>query len=149
MKKRNLLQLGLMVTVSSGMSTQAQQKRSVASVDPIVDLRVPRSLFEELHEGMNDVYLSLESASGMNVEDMANILADAQSGLDQLSSRYDSLINTTRNNQVYNDDKEFLQRMIDRIDQLLEELEGEKGIPSDELQTVRSLCQSLKRQIAA
>lgn len=123
---------------------------SLKSFDPIVDFRTPRSLFEELHVGMNDVYVALESIFSSDA-DLNGALQNAQSGLVQLSQRYDLLVNTTKNHQVCNEDKEFLQRMIDRIDELLQELESANEDKNDNREMIgsaRMLCQSLRRHVS-
>lgn len=121
---------------------------SLQSFDPIVDFRTPRSLFEELHVGMNDVYVALESIFASDA-DLSGALQNAQNGLMQLSQQYDLLVNTTKNHQVCNEDKEFLQTMIDRINELLEQLEGmDQADHSEMIRSAQILCQSLKQRVS-
>ncbi len=124
---------------------------SLQGFDPIVDFRTPQSLFEELHLGMNDVYVALESIFSSDA-DLSGALENAQNGLVGLSQRYDLLVNTTKNHQVCNnEDKEFLQTMIDRIDELLEQLEGSNEDKVDNREMIgsaRMLCQSLRRRVS-
>lgn len=96
----------------SGMST----------VNPIADLRSPRSLCELLHSEINTIYGNLQSSSTSPCE-LLDALRSANDSFGRLSDAYDTMVNTTRNHQVHQGDKEFLQKMIDRINMLLVDLE--------------------------
>lgn len=144
MKKQELFQLALMVCSFSEFILNAQQKRHVKNIDPIMDFRVPKSLMESLQEGVNGVYGSLQSDS-FSIDTLQGV----ESQLNELVHLYDNNINTTRNNYVNDDDKAFLQKMIDRIDVLIAEIEGTS---TDEhhksvIRSIHNACQTLKHKV--
>ncbi|MBI2353031.1 hypothetical protein HYV11_02185 [Candidatus Dependentiae bacterium] len=121
---------------------------SIKSLNPFTDFRSPRSLLEEMHIKMSDICLLLESALAKGNDDLSSIFSDVSTSMDYLAIRYGLLANTSKNHRVNHEDKEMLQKMIDRIDQLLKELEdGNKDDAKKDLQKVRSLCFSLKDQM--
>ena len=108
MKKQELFQLALMVCSFSEFILNAQQKRNIKNIDPIMDFRVPKSLMESLQEGVNAVYGSLQS------EQLSpDTLQGVENQLHDLVHLYDNNINTTRNNHVSDDDKEQLKKLTD------------------------------------
>lgn len=151
MKKQYWLSIYLILSISVKNKSNAQFVVTAGNVDPIVDLRAPRSLFEALHAGINDIYVSLQSG----LEDNAELLSIAQgveNDLNGLSDMYDSMINTTRAHQVYHDDKEFLQKMIDRITSMIDSLENNGNEEIEEevqsaLRSVKNVCDSFKAKI--
>jgi len=125
------------------------------NVDPVVDLRTPRSLMEDMHNGLNDVYMVLETGLEEPADNVSHIAQSAQGDLDKLSDMYDSMLDTTRGNQVYNEDKEFLQKMIDRINSMIEALEGNSSVVDNDqedtqeaLRSVKASCNSFKAKIS-
>lgn len=146
MKKQELLQLALMVCSFSEFFLNAQQKRNIKAIDPIIDFRAPQSLMESLQEGINVVYHSLQSGNIAKAE-----LQNAESQLSDLMSLCDSTMNTTRQHHVNEDDKAFLQKMIDRIDQLIDQLEKTDDKEEQDrsmIRSIRSLCHNLKDKIS-
>lgn len=146
MKKQDLFQLALMVCSFSEFFLNAQQKRNMQYIDPIIDFRVPQSLMESLQEGLNNVYVSLQADVISK-----SVVKKIHDELSELITLCGSSINTTRSNHVNDDDKMFLQKMLERIDQLIEQLEGNSGqsdIESNDFQSIRSLSQTLKSKIS-
>lgn len=153
MKKQSRLSVYLVTALLIGTNMLANENISFANqVDPIVDLRAPRSLFEVLHNGINDVYVSFQSALEANAN-ISDISQSAECNINHLSDVYDSMVNTTRNHNVYHDDKEFLQKMIDRITSMIDELENSDNEESSKdakqsLRSVRISCDSFKAKIS-
>lgn len=154
MKKQRWLVACLILSIFVEKKSKAQPVSTVEKFDPIVDLRSPRSLFEDLHTGINGIYASLQSGLDSRA-DLLSLLQSAENELNDLSNMYDSMINTTRAHRVHHDDKEFLQKMIDRITSMIDELEGssdtyeeaDENIQS-ELRSVRSVCDTFKAKIS-
>lgn len=152
MKKQSWLSAYLILSLFITKKSNAQPISTVGSVDPIVDLRAPRSLFEVLHTGINGIYVSLQSGLDSQA-DVLDLLQTTENELNNLSGMYDSMINTTRTHQVYHDDKEFLQKMIDRITSMIDELENNDTEEIEEetqagLRSVRSVCDTFKAKIS-
>lgn len=125
---------------------------AVSSFHPVLDFRAPQSLFEHIQIGLHDIYADLETGSQQNSAH-ASLLQAACHRMDQLTADYDSLINTRRNHQIASEDKQFLQKMIDRIDALIEQLEGsDNQEQSDDVQeayrSMKAACGHFKDRVA-
>lgn len=143
MKKKKILWIALFNSFFIGVNAQKSKdnKSQQSSIDSITELRTPNSLFELLHEGLNTVYSFLE-------KDALNSLDRVEAELVKLLEFCDNLTNTTRYNQVLNEDKEFLQAMIDRIDKLIADLEGDSCQKSTRkgIEPIKELILSLKEK---
>lgn len=152
MKKKYSLPLFLILNLCIEKKSEALFVSGVESFDPVVDLRTPRSLFELLHVGINDVCSSLQFELD-NRGNLLTVLQTVENTLNDLSNTYDSMINTTRTHHVHHDDKEFLQKMIDRITDMIDQLENNDSDqePKEEVQaalrSVKSSCDSFKAKI--
>lgn len=134
-----------MVCSLSEVFLHAQQEINSRNIDPMSDLRVPHSLFETLHTGLNSVYVKLDSSGKVSSE----LLHSVQSEVNSLSGSFDSMINTRKMNSVSDEDRAFLQSLIDRIDTMIENLEGSDAEENSEIvEKTRSMCQYLKDKIA-
>ena len=151
MKKQNWLPIYLVLSIFVEKKSNTHELTSLSRVNPIVDLRSPRSLFEDLHNGINDIYVSLQSALDSKF-DLSSVAQSALDDLDRLSGMYDSMVDTTRNHHVRSDNKEFLQKMIDRITDMIDALEGDSQEVDDEAQelldTVKRSCGTFKEKIS-
>ena len=136
MKRKQVTHLRMLVQcllIGSSLALQAGQsldqrsvdQRSVGqrSFDPMIDFRSPHSLTEVLQEGFIAVEAGLKACEN-NPDEMEEYLSRASSELQRLHGSYDDMINRSKVHTVYRDDREFLQRMIDRIDSMIEVLEG-------------------------
>ncbi len=91
------------------------------TIDPMLDFVVPQSLTQCLHEGFIAVEDMLSNFS--DTQHAGPLLSDVSSALKRLHDTYDTMIGKSNINRLYNDDREFLQKMIDRIDSMIQDLE--------------------------
>ncbi|MCX5923896.1 MAG: hypothetical protein NTZ68_00515 [Candidatus Dependentiae bacterium] len=135
MNKQEVLYLIIFASVMyAGRVFSHMQGNHYRSLDPTVDFRAPQSLTERMHEGLITVEAILQGASGTN-EGLGAILSDLSSELVRLSDAYDSMIGKSNRDRVYGGDREYLQKMIDRIDMMIHELERSVNL-SDEDESV-------------
>ena len=153
MENKSLLKICIIFSFTDSFLLQAtQQLEHMRNINPIIDLRSPRSLYEELHDGIDNIYVSLESCLNLS-NNLLSVLENAKNDLSALSKTYDNTINTTRNHQVYREDKESLQKMIDRLTALIDELENKSDnnidqLTQDAVKSVKGCCDNLKTKIS-
>lgn len=145
MKKERLLWLAIIQCFVIRTHVQAAKDGPLSNI-LITDFRSPVSLTETLQEGLNEILYSLDQTSD-------DFLLHVEQRLTDLNSAFDELSCTTRYNQVLRIDKETLQKMIDKIDRLIEELEqGQtkrlKPGQVDLIEKVRSLSNSLCEKLS-
>ena len=124
--------------------------KTCLSFDPMLDLRTPQSLFESLQCGINDMYhmsmqyLTDKKNAGSGA--MNHSSYDAQG----LLALCDTIDNSTKQNAITPQDREYLQNIIDRIDGLIAQLEGDDSdnqIEDDFLRDMKASCHALKAKI--
>jgi len=134
-KKTIVLLFFLIFFVNKNQSLIAQ------SMVNSLDFRVPYSLTERLHEGFLSIEGSLQDFEGSSrSESLQQAIDIAQS----LHGVYDSTIDKSKLNMVYRDDRDFLQNIIDRIDQLIHTLET-KSLTVKDQELIRSGIDLLHR----
>ncbi len=143
MKKQNFLWLLLVQCFVSRQYIRAHQVHKGNRPISITDFRPPSSLTELLQEGFHMTQLYLQE----------NNVGMAEAEISKLNDVYESMFQTTRHNQILNEDKDFLQGLIDRIDKLIEELEQDPTKKSSDVQaahikTIRVLFENLKDKIS-
>ncbi len=141
---------GLLIGSSFGVQAQ-QAVRSLdqRSLDPMIDFRSPYSLTEVLQEGLIAIEADLQGCAD-NPGEMGEYLSHASSELYRLHGAYDEMINRSKMHTVYRDDREFLQKMIDRIDSMISALEGSSDISEQDsllLGENRDLARQLQSKI--
>jgi hypothetical protein len=131
-----------LINISIGLTFFSVNAIQAHTFDPMVDFRTPHSLTELMHEGL----ISIESILDGSGEDMTSSLSRSLFELSRLNSSYDEMINRSKIDTVYRDDREFLQRLIDRIDSMIHSLEGspdlsqeDQALLSENSEQVRSL----------
>lgn len=145
MKKERLLWLVIIQCFVIRTHVQATKNGPLSNI-LITDFRSPVSLTETLQEGLNEILYSLDQASD-------DFLLRLEERLVDLNTSFDELSCTTRYNQILRIDKESLQKMISKIDQLIEELEqGQtktlKASQVDLIEKVRSLSNNLSEKLS-
>ena len=143
----------LIILGKKNMQTQDMTMQN-NGIDPVVDFRTPRSLFEDMHSGLSDVVVELQDSLADNIA-IYMVAQSAQNHMDRLSDMYDSISATTRGSQVHSEDKEFLQKMIDRINSMIEALEGNvdqdahsQDDAQESLQSAKAACYSFRAKIS-
>ena len=106
------------------------------TIDPMVDFRAPQSLTERMQEGLIAVDGMLQGSSN-GAEGLGSVLSDVLSELTALSSMYDSMIGKSNINRVHNEDREYLQKMIDRIDSMIHELERSVDLSDEDVSALQ------------
>lgn len=145
MKKERLLWLVIIQCFVIRTHVQAAKDGPLSNI-LITDFRSPVSLTETLQEGLSEILYSLDKASD-------DFLLRLEERLVDLNTSFDELSCTTRYNQILRIDKESLQKMISKIDQLIEELEqGQtktlKASQVDLIEKVRSLSNNLSEKLS-
>jgi hypothetical protein len=114
-------------------------------LDPITDLRTPYSLTELLRDGLIKTHDLVTRASG----NASELLHEAAQTLHDLVDGCAHLANSSRLHAIYADDAQFLQAMIDRIDQMLASLESKSMTIQDreQIQRNRMVLEKLKENL--
>ena len=99
-----------------------------------LSFRPDPTLFENVHGGVVVVLSDLQRPD-------VNMDALIQE-IEGLQSEVETQLGTSQDNTIRSDDREYLQKMIDRIDQLINALEGSNPRKADQL---RASCGELKR----
>lgn len=148
MKSKQVFYLRLILISLSISSTFFSFNAVQAHIlDPMIDFRTPYSLTELLHEGLISIESILHDCGD---GDMTSALSKSSSELSRLNSSYDEMINRSKIDTVYRDDREFLQRLIDRIDSMIHSLEGTPNLSDEDaalLNENSDLVRSLKERV--
>ena len=108
-------------------------------IDPTSDFRPPVSLVELLHERLSNILeLCEELAVPVRSHSVSVKLSDIQDQIQMMSDTYSQMAHSSKLHAIYRDDKEFLQRLIDRIDSMIEELQRSPHINTEEKNILRS-----------
>ena len=122
MNKQGILYLILFANIVQTGTSFSMHGNHYRTLDPMIDFAVPQSLTEHLHEGLIAVETLLASSFDQ-IDEAGSLLTEISSQLTALNNSYDTMIGKSNINKVYSDDREFLQKMIDRIDSMIHELE--------------------------
>ncbi len=108
-------------------------------IDPTSDFRAPASLVELLHERLSNI-LQLCEELGVPVrsESVSIKLSDIQDQIQMMSDTYSQIAHSSKLHAVYRDDKEFLQKLIDRIDSMIQDLQRSPHINTEEKNILKS-----------
>lgn len=96
-------------------------------IDPISDFSTPQSLTEMLKEGLLQVKNLVEHSRQPATTSTVQSLQEVHDLLKSLHQTCQSHLNSSRLHAIYKDDKEMLQSLLDRINQLLESL-GDQNV---------------------
>lgn len=90
----------------------------------VTQFRTPLSLGELLHEGLLVVQEDIENLSQLHGQEAEKILQDSFKKIESLQDLYDLMNSKSGLNEIHADERDFLQKLIDRIDQMIQNLEG-------------------------
>lgn len=90
----------------------------------VTQFRTPLSLSELLHEGLLSVQEDIEQISLSKEDETKNILTISLEKIEHLQNLYDLMNSKSGLNGIHADERDFLQGLIDRIDQMIQTLEG-------------------------
>lgn len=107
------------------------------TIDPMSDFRMPQSLTELLHEGLVNLDGVMTDMDDQNSESIGLAMDRVSVILSSMHRVYDEMIDTSRMHEIYRDDRQFLQNLIDRIDQMIESLERRSQLSVDDTDALR------------
>ena len=95
----------------------------------VTQFRTPLSLGELLHEGLLAIQEDIEqvhamhTAQGSQNQETENLLRSSLKKIENLQDLYDLMNSKSGLNEIHADERDFLQNLIDRIDQMIQKLE--------------------------
>ncbi|MBI2344884.1 hypothetical protein HYV10_02310 [Candidatus Dependentiae bacterium] len=102
--------------------------------NPIVtQFRAPLSLGELLHEGLLLLQEDIEQMGVSKEYEGSDMLTKSLQKIDDLHSLYDLRNSKSGLNEIHTDERDFLQGLIDRIDQMIQKLEGSSSESNSDL----------------
>ena len=111
------------------------------TLDPMVDFRAPKSLTELLQEGL----LSLEAElRDCVIHIKSSDISKIEVQLKQLNDTYDTMVGRSRMNTLYSSDGEFLQKLIDRINTMIQQLEKSDSADEQKRSATRTCAMVLQ-----
>jgi hypothetical protein len=116
----------------------------------INQFRAPYSLSEMLHDGLVFVQNSLGSIVSSGKENSSYIFQLIADKLQDLENLYGQMYAKSMHNEIRRDQREFLQKLIDRIDQMIQQLENDEPNSSYDQELIKKnldLLHNLKDQI--
>ena len=122
---------------------------AMPTFDPMIDFRAPHSLTEVLQEGLISIEGLLQEGVDKG-DEIGSTLSSVSSELFKLNNAYDGMIDRSKIHTVYRDDRAFLQKMIDRIDNMIRELEQSPRLSDQDEQLLNQnieLVQQLQAKI--
>ena len=105
-------------------------------IDPMSDFRTPFSLNELLHEGLSEVQSCLNQMALVPDANISELLTRSQITISAMIDSYDAMIGSSNLHSMYRDDRDYLQTLIDRIDVMIQNLEGENKMSEQDSQNL-------------
>ena len=99
----------------------------------VTQFRTPVSLSELLHEGLVLVQNEIEQVDMTQVDQAQIILTNSMEKIEHLQSLYEERNAKSGLNEVHSQERDFLQSLIDRIDQMINSLEGDASDANNQL----------------
>lgn len=141
MKNKAIISALLLVgMVSPGRRTSCNSKL-VAGIDAL-QFRAPYSLGELLHDGLVAVEEKVQEVLENN-DLVISSLESSATILDDLHNQYQGMVDKSNMHTMQRDDRDFLQSMIDRIDHMIQTLEGSRSYTEAELSVIQKNFGSL------
>jgi hypothetical protein len=105
----------------------------------VTQFRTPLSLSELLHQGLLAVQEDIEQVYAMHAisqphdQEAEKILKESFKKIENLQDLYDLMNSKSGLNEIHTDERDFLQTLIDRIDQMIQTLEGNSSDSDNDL----------------
>lgn len=150
MKIKAVMSTVLLIIMMSPEKRASCNGKNVLGLDAL-QFRAPYSLGELLHDGLVSVEEKIREVVSQDELTVSGLDASAQI-IEQLSVQYDLMIDKSNMHSMHRDDRDFLQTMIDRIDQMIQALETTRslsGVGQDAVQKNLELLSDLKDRLAA
>ena len=150
MKNKAMMSALLLVGMVSPDRRTSCNSKLVVGIDAL-QFRTPYSLGELLHDGL--VAVEEKVQEGIQSSDsLVSSLEVSAMILDDLHNQYQGIVDKSNMHTMQRDDRDFLQRMIDRIDQMIQTLEGSRSYAEVERSVIQKnfdLLSELKSQLAS
>ncbi len=98
--------------------------KDISADNIVTQMRTPVSLGELLHEGLLTIQEDIGQLEKQSSSDREIILTYSLQKIGDLQNLYDTMNAKSRLNEIHNDERDFLQTLIDRIDQMIQQIEG-------------------------
>ncbi len=132
--KNRLIYYVLLISYFVKVEKLAARNRTTSTeIDPVIDFRAPFSLIELLREGLIEVQNCVNQMTLVPDADVQELLIRSEMTISAMISSYDSMINSSKLHAIYRDDRDSLQTLIDRIDDMIEKLQ--RGVMLTDQQT--------------
>ncbi|OGB85815.1 hypothetical protein A3J41_02955 [candidate division TM6 bacterium RIFCSPHIGHO2_12_FULL_38_8] len=128
MKNRLIYYLLLISYFVKAEKTSVVKRKLPVDIDPVMDFRTPFSLNELLHEGLNEVQSLLQQVALVPDANVSELLTRSHLTISAMIDSYDAMVGSSNLHAMYRDDRDFLQTLIDRIDAMIQNLEGGNNI---------------------
>lgn len=138
MKLKKMVVIIALNISSAIVSFEKQGQQQSIYVDSMVDFRYPVSVMEQVHTNLAQILYSLEFKTVYKGNSTQEVLDTSMETLQEVD---DLLVNK---HNIKPEDVDFLQSMIDRIDSLIEHLEGEDS----RVQDIHTMCASIKDKLS-
>lgn len=99
----------------------------------VTQFRAPMSLSELLHEGLLSVQDDIENAAALEGNAAESMFTATLEKIESLQNLYDLRNTKSGLNEIHTDERDFLQTLIDRIDQMIQKLEGDSSTTQSEV----------------
>ena len=99
----------------------------------VTQFRTPVSLSELLHEGLVQVQHEIEQVDMARVDQAQIVLISSMEKIEHLQNLYEERSTKSGLNEVHSQERDFLQSLIDRIDQMIQTLEGDASDENNQL----------------
>ena len=143
MKNRLVYYLLLFSYIFKNEKLTAIHRKSTSEIDPVSDFRPPFSLNELLHEGLSEVQSCFNQMFLVQDANVSELLTRSQITIAAMINSYDAMIGSSKLHSVYRDDRDYLQTLIDRIDNLIADLERGNKISDQDTELLRENITSL------
>lgn len=122
----------------------AKNRKTTAEIDPITDFRAPFSLTELLHEGLIEVQSCVNQMMLVQDANTQELLMRSEMTIAAMIDSYDSMIDSSKLHAIYRDDRDYLQSLIDRIDDMIAKLERGVSLSDTDAQLLQQNIDQLQ-----
>lgn len=144
MKNRLVYYLFIMSYFFKNEKIAAKNRKEILEIDPISDFRPPFSLNELLQEGLSEIQSCFNQMFFVQDANVPELLTRSQITIAAMIDSYDALSGSSKLHAVYRDDRDYLQTLIDRIDNLIADLQRGNKISDQNSELLYQNIESLQ-----
>lgn len=118
----------------------------------IHQFRAPYSLNEALQDGLVYIQDLLDQAASLCAQGTSQVVQAITNKLEELESLYNRMHAKSFFNEIRRDQRDFLQNLIDRIDQMIYQLENDESVSSQDQEALKrnlAILHNLKEQLSS